>query len=714
MNIQLHEPLTLSLSPSDGARESNSAVHECSPNGPESTNGKSHSLAPSDGERARVRGSFSPRLIAKAAALLIAAWMAPSLVAASFTDWTQRAPLEVSAPGLVRVSLTPQILDASQPGLEDLRLADPNGNEVPILIQKPMPEPVVVRAARSFQSTLRGNTTLLTVETGFDTPIEAITLETADFAFIKPVRVEGSADGRNFTLLADGAPIFRQAGASDLSARFPSGTWAWLRLTVDDARSRPVAFTGAQLRAARGAEPPLEPVAVTIRSREESDGNTRLVLDLGAANLTLAQLDFDTSEPLFQRRVSVRTSELTGDDIRENELATAVIYSGSMGQTRESRRTSLHLDRLIPARELIVVIANGNSPPLPLNAVRASRRPVHFLFQARGPGQHQLHVGNPRCPAPRYDLAGLAGELKNAPAMSLTPGIVSANPEYRRPDTMPGLAETGAALETREWRFRKAVTLQRPGVQQLELDLDVLAHARTDLGDLRLVRDGKQVPYLIERPSLTRALLPDVATDNDPKRPSFSRWKLKLSQANLPLIRLESRSTAPLFQRSVRVWEELPDERGGRHQRDFGHAQWQRTAESKDDALIVPLSGRSQSEVIFLETDNGDNPPLELGNFKVVYSVTRLVFKCAEAPVLYYGNVSARAPRYDLALVGQQLLAAEKSPAAAGVEEALKKQAWTEGEPLTGIRGWIFWGILAAVVVGLLIVIARLLPKPAK
>src|SRR4051812_28335139 len=45
------------------------------------------------------------------------------------------------------------------------------------------------------------------------------------------------------------------------------------------------------------------------------------------------------------------------------------------------------------------------------------------------------------------------------------------------PPTVPA-QENGAAIDISRWRFRKAVAIPRAGVQQLELDLDVLAHAQ--------------------------------------------------------------------------------------------------------------------------------------------------------------------------------------------------------------------------------------------
>ena len=79
---------------------------------------------------------------------------------------------------------------------------------------------------------------------------------------------------------------------------------------------------------------------------------------------------------------------------------------------------------------------------------------------------------------------------------------------------------------------------------------------------------------------------------------------------------------------------------------------------------------------------------------------------------LYYGNRAATAPRYDLALVAGQILAAEKLAASLGAEEQVRPGGWAD-QALAGSRaGILFWGVLALVVLGLLVVVAKLLPKP--
>jgi hypothetical protein len=143
-------------------------------------------------------------------------------------------------------------------------------------------------------------------------------------------------------------------------------------------------------------------------------------------------------------------------------------------------------------------------------------------------------------------------------------------------------------------------------------------------------------------------------------------------------------------------------------QRFPGVSAWDRNTKE----FTVTLGSSPQSDTLILETDNGDNPPVEIEKFQVFYPATRMLFKARpqDELFLYYGHARVVPPRYDLGLVAGQLLTAEKAIATLGSEEQLKKPLWSEGRA-AGKGGVLFWGILALVVAVLLIVIARLLPK---
>ncbi len=629
------------------------------------------------------------------------------------SDWEHEQTFNVSTTGLLKMNLPVETLDAARPALEDLRLYDDAGTEIPFVLTRPVPSPKIVRSAKSFQVSLNANNTVITLETGLAQPLDGVTLETPAGDFIKAVRVESSADGKSWRGLVQGQPIFRQSyGVANLEISFPLTTAKWLRLTVDDQRSQPVPFTGARVHAASGEPAPVETVPVTIAERNENPGETRLALNLGAANLDVASLQIETAEPLFTRRVAIAVPQISEDAIREQMIGQGVIYRVAIEGQPASENLYVPLENLVRSRELILFIENGDSPPLSVTAVRIERRPVYLVFLARQPGTYHMLTGNSRCAAPRYDLAALNMNLKSVPVAAIQIPSPADNPDFHPPEVLPGLQVTGASLDISEWKFRKPVEISGAGAQQAELDLDVLAHAQPGLGDLRVMRGTNQVPYLIQHTSISRSLALTATATNDAKNPKLSRWIIKLPQSNLPLTRLTCASPTPLFERSLSLYEELADDRGDKYPHPLGDASWMRTPDSKTKEFTLSFGSAPQSDTLFLETENGDNLPIELEKFTAVYPVTRVLFKAKadDELFLYYGNPHVSAPHYDLSLVAGQLLAADKKNAPLSGEQQLKQPSWQEYE-VPGKGGVLFWGILAVVVVVLLIIISRLLPK---
>jgi hypothetical protein len=629
-------------------------------------------------------------------------------------EWRNTQTLEVPAKGLVRVDVPVATLNAAQPGLEDLRIIDSTGNQVPYLAELLLPGPESTMRPTEFRSTIEDGATRLIVKTGTTASIIGVSLETPATNFMKAADVEGSNDQKTWTKLAGGDSLFQLPnGATKLRVSFPEGEWQFLRITIDELGSPPAPFTGARLHKTRTAAP-AETLAVTIKSRDETPGTTRLGLDLGAANLTLGSLRIDTNEDVFTRAVTLAVPEVSDDGIREHSIADAVIYRVKVKGKNEAR-LEIPVESQIPTRELLVLIRNEDSPPISINTVRADRRLVRLTFFANQPGQYSLLSGNTQSAAPRYDLWALSGKLKNASAMEVVPSAFALNPNYKPPEALAAIRLNGAKIDVAKWKFRKPLPLTQNGVQQVELDPELLARSQPDQRDIRIVRGDYQLPFVFERTSLARPVGLSTAAANDPKNTSVSRWSLKLPQPGVPITRLVCASSSPLFHRQMRLWEEITDERGDKVAAELGRAVWDQTPDAPKRDLVIELNAQPKSDTLFLETDNGDNPAIELRDFRGFYPVMRVVFKATPDPGqpiwLYYGNPDATPPAYDLALVAGELLKAERETIVAGAEENLSPKPAFIGQTLTGSTRYIFWGSLALVVIVLLAIMSRFLPK---
>jgi len=626
-------------------------------------------------------------------------------------QWQYRQSIDVPATGLVQINLPLETSNIARPDLSDLRIIDSNEKEIPFLIDQPTPRPESSVPLKDFRAEIVAAETRLLITTGSDSTIAGVALDTpAGANFIKAARVEGSNDQKDWRILTSGAPLFRMGnGAANLRVALPEGRWQFLRLVVDDNRTPPVPWTGARLIVA-GSSAPTEPLSVTIKSRDENPGMTRLGIDLGAANLRIASIRIGTSEPVFTRTVTVAAAELSTQNLEEETLSSAVLYRVDLDGKAEAR-LDLPIDKQIFGRELVLLIDNGDSPPLLISEVRADRRITRLIFFAATPGAYSLLSGNNQCELPRYDLSHLGDQLRRAGAMEVQVSLPAQNPGYNPAANLPQDFVAGAKIDVRSWKFRKPVEIAQPGVQQVELDPDILARATPDFRDLRVVSENTQMPYLIECTSIERTVPFNARTANDPKRPTFSRWQLKLPQADLPLRRVSCASTSPLFERTFRFWAELTDERGDQYPRELAQTTWRRVPNQPAGQLAVSLVAPPKTDTVLMETDNGDNPPIELHDFRGYYPVTRIVFISAKSQsiALYYGNEEAAAPRYDAKLIAAQLLRSARTPAALGSQEILRSER--VAETLTGSSRYIFWGVLGIVVIASLGLISRLLPK---
>ena len=640
----------------------------------------------------------------------------PSSAAEPPAAWAHSQTVTPKAGGLAEVRLPAETLDKALPDLRDVRLFDPSGVETPYVIDQPeRPQPVWVRA-EAFVARMEEGRTILTGRLSAPGPVDVLKLDAAGDDFLKSVTLEAREGGAWRTLVRD-RPVFRRRFIDEsMELVFPARRVAEFRLTVDDGKTAAVPFTAVSARTAARPATGAEEAALTVTAREEGPVTTRLTLSLPARGLFIDEIVVETPEAVFQRSALVVVRRMgvgEGPDalILEDILGAETIHrwpaAGGHGAKRVEA-TAISLGKRVAARKIVLTIVNGDSPPLTVTRVKARVLPTRLLFHAGGRREYRLAVGHPTAPAAAYDLASLRVALGRAARGPAAAGPLRANPSYKPPEVLPDLPETAAPLRVDPWGYRAAVTVSAPGVQRLELPPFVLSRAAADGRDLRLVRDGLQVPFIYDRRPVYRTLDPGVRpVEKAPQ--GVTRWEILLPSEGLPVTHLECRAADRFFSRPAVLYEERASEGGEKRRVSLGQSRWTRSG-TENGRLLLALGNPPAGEKFFLEVENGDNTPLTINNFRLHYRTYGIVFKAVPGtPVaLHYGNPKASFPRYDAALVADRLLSADKSEAGLGAEEKLRpSHRWFGG---SGAGGAAFWVVLAAVSLLLLGLIAKLLP----
>ena len=637
--------------------------------------------------------------------------LAATTSAFSDAEWKFQQAFSVESSGVLRIAVPVETLDRALPDLRDLRIVGADGTEVPFALVRPSSAPARWRPAARFAVALQEGATVITISAEETKTWEAVDLIIGSPSFLKAARLEASTDGKTWQQWEDGVPIFRKDGAEQTTLALGREPARYFRVTLNDHRQNPIIVTGARLREPASEEVSLDPFGIQIARTDEYASETALTLNLPGAHFDLDSLEVIATDGLFTRRVRVGLRQFHEGEIEERNLAADTIFRLKLDDSPPAEKTRVIVAAAVPSRELVLHIDNGDSPPLHVEQIKGVRRIVYVAFEARSVGRYTLWSGNGQASAPHYDLATITDSLRRLPPTK--PGFepTVANPNYHHADPLAGLSLAGSAVKLTDWSNRRAVKIDTAGVQLLELDLAALSNAQRSLSDVRLVNGDKQVPYILERTQLSRRVDLQATTDADTQAPNSSRWRVRLPYAAAPVTQLVLATSAALFQREVHVFERRQTGNGETYEAELGRATWQRTPQDVPTPLAIPLSPPQTSQ-FWIQMDNGDNPPISLDKVGAYHPVSRLLFRTEsiEGITLLSGNLQAASPRYDLSLVAQTLLSSEKQTARLAPANTVES---TDAAGATlPVKTALFWGALALVVVALLAVVAKLLPKP--
>lgn len=372
--------------------------------------------------------------------------------------------------GFVRLRLPAEVVDKLQPSWADLRIVDGSGKVVPYVLEQ---EPVTARGPGAWTGgkpqppmLLEGQACAVVVE--MDAPARNNRMMLATTASEPmPLRVEGSADGKQWSTLLDGD--YRILGSSGGGGEYrrmvplPDNDYGWFRLVFSPGDAL---WSGQRVKSAMvGNEAPQEdrqliPVSATLLAEETGAETPRLspgqkahAWTLAWRNLAVARMRILATDPYFERDYVLEQS-FDGKYWQR-------ITSGTLRRIKIGGHTFEDVDVAgefrTPAR-LRLVVTDGDNPPLAVQGVELLARTGTLLFDTSDRRGVTLYFGNPSAASARYDLgqAVRTSDMAKAPETHLgaitqrktTAPVVPGKPWTERHQALlwAGLAVAVAAM----------------------------------------------------------------------------------------------------------------------------------------------------------------------------------------------------------------------------------------------------------------------------
>ncbi len=619
--------------------------------------------------------------------------LVPSAAATPIEAFPLAAPV-VLPDGPVRIHVPLAMRSASDPDDgTDLLLVDANGDEIPFSRLEGTPD--TWREARALVAP-----TALSDRYAVDAsePVDRIDVTLPAGVTVGWVEVYvGEAR------VAGPTRVFRMQDTSETQVRVPGLTGKFeVRIRTrraDQLEGLPPRFA---FQHREGLSVPAETIPVALGEPHlQENGYARWTARLDHP-LPVDRITLATAEPNLSREggtswIPWEDLELTGQE--PFPTATGSLRRRTLGDDVTLEALTLPVPR--DPTDALQVLVNVSGATVPaLDGAILELDGVDLVIPDPGTGPHVLYAGAPPGTSPRWDL-GAPQEVARGNEPIVSPGEVAPNPRFVAPEQRAELVAPGAPLDPAPFAAERDVT--GSGLVRIPLPPEVLAHARPDLGDLRLVTaDRRQLPYLV-RVARSETPVPGLEATRT-ERGDVTRLRITLPDENLPVVFLTLASTATVFDRTLTVLD-------ARSERPLRSVRW--VADGAAGRAVVEVFGPVPQELV-VTIDNGDNAPLPLDPPTATTDGRELVAVLPEdGALLWYASPGTDPPRYDWSVLEQHLGRDTSQRARAEATlgdrrsiEALQLALWDRALLAVG------FGVFAVGLLLLLVDLLRKLPDP--
>lgn len=638
------------------------------------------------------------------------------------------APIgRMGSPGsFARVAIPGEVLSRTRPDLSDVRIHDARGRDVPYLVGSglsPWPEsppssfavvPVTIeRRIEDGESLAPTWREIVRVTPPGDLPAGSrwmVVLGSVRASFVRTLVVR-YVDGERRSELARGT-VFRlddpvRERLSIVLAPLPSATTPAPLLELE--LSGEGGYVEPEISFAETRVPEQVTtldVRLEERSRESRDGVTYITL-ARPTGVAPDRIRIVTTSANFHRAVAV--SDVSA------AYGTSQIGAGAVFRVREIEGGETLEIPVSPAsgETLRVAITDGDSPPLDALAIEAVVRQPVLAFEVPE-GAATLRFGGGRVRAPRYDLTALpgtqlGGALRELDSPLVSLGEIRPNPRFDAGPALGFAMRPGRTVDLAPFTHLASVRVHGAveGSSRLRLPASVLAAARTDLADVRVLgADGRQWPYLVAPSEESDRVDARIAPPEESEQGSVYAITLPVSRARIEAIDLHADAAYVARSYTLRGidddgrWVELSSGMLSRAPEDAS-------------PLVITLSPVRVSRLELIVED-GNDAPLAISRVELAIPSSSLFLAAPDGEYrLVAGDADASAPRYEIARAMDLVLAARAADAEVGEARANPAHVEPPWYERADWSTWLVWAVLLVAVLALGLVTLRLArPSP--
>ena len=320
--------------------------------------------------------------------------------------------------------------------LEDVRIADDRGYEVPFVVEetKPAELPRFERARmfdpgatpdRRFRATFEIPDSLEHCEIRLDLSGPA--------PYLRKTQIHTGDSTDDMQLVSEGALVWALTDTTHDRIRYPRSIAKYLRVTLlDDPDAVETRIDGASVGCdSPRSQPPYQeiPLKVVRIDRNEEKRQTIVELDAGSPGIPLESILLEVKTPEFRRRASLAASAYKS--VWPN-VSRGVLYR----YANPGRPAGLSLPARGTKKQYFqITIDDADDAPLDIAGAKARARVRRILFRATRGGSHRLYVGWDQGRMPSYDLRDLLDRGDTTPPRPVSLDKLEPNPDLGKPPT---------------------------------------------------------------------------------------------------------------------------------------------------------------------------------------------------------------------------------------------------------------------------------------